>query len=74
MPHVNIKHFPVSMTEAEEAELVATLTAAVGTAFRVDESVISIALEPVEADVWNDQVYAPEIVGRRDLLRKQPNY
>ncbi|MGW7230894.1 hypothetical protein [Streptomyces cyaneofuscatus] len=43
-------------------------------AFRCDEGVISVALEPVEKEVWNERVYLPEIVQRKDLLHKTPNY
>jgi amino acid adenylation domain-containing protein len=74
MPHVNIKHFPVSLTDEQQAELIASVTSAVQRAFRCDEEVISIALEPVDADAWHEQVYVPEIVNRKELLRKQPNY
>lgn len=74
MPHVNIKHFPASLCEEQQAELVAALTAAVHSAFGCDEGVISIALEPVDEDAWNERVYVPEIVGRKELLCKTPNY
>jgi phenylpyruvate tautomerase PptA (4-oxalocrotonate tautomerase family) len=74
VPHVNIKHFPVKLTEERQAELVAAVTAAVQSAFSCDEEVISIALEPVEKDMWNDRVYIPEIVNRKELLRKAPRY
>jgi phenylpyruvate tautomerase PptA (4-oxalocrotonate tautomerase family) len=74
VPHVNIKHFPVPLAEEREKALVAAITDAVRDAFHCDEGVISIALEPVGQDAWNEQVYAPEIVGRRNLLRKTPSY
>lgn len=74
VPHVNIKHFPVELPEQRQQELVAAVTAAVREAFGCAEDVISIALEPVDKDVWSDRVYQPEIVGRKDLLRKVPNY
>ncbi|MGH3832270.1 MAG: tautomerase PptA [Pseudonocardiaceae bacterium] len=74
MPHVNIKHFPASLREEQQAELVAALTAVVRSAFGCDERVISIALESVDEDTWNERVYVPEIVGRKELLIKTPNY
>lgn len=74
MPHVNIKHFPVALSEQQQAELVSAITQAVKTAFRCDEGVISISIEPVEKEAWNERVYIPEIVNRKDLLRKRPNY
>ncbi|WP_342380678.1 tautomerase family protein [Myxococcus stipitatus] len=74
MPHVNIKHFPIPLDEARRAELVDTITQAVQRAFRCDAGVISIALEPVEKAAWNERVYDPEIVHRKSLLAKLPNY
>lgn len=74
MPHVNIKHFPASLSEAQRADLVAAVTSAVRDAFGVADGVISIALEPVEAEVWNERVYVPEIVNRKGLLCKEPEY
>ncbi|MFE0581321.1 amino acid adenylation domain-containing protein [Streptomyces sp. NPDC058874] len=74
LPHVNIKHFPVALNEEQESELVAAVTKAVHSAFQCDEGVISIALEAVEQDAWNEQVYLPEIVERAELLRKTPTY
>lgn len=74
MPHVNIKHFPKKLTEQESAELVAGVTAAVTRAFGCDEGVVSIAVEPVDRDEWQDRVYGPEITGRKDLLHKTPSY
>jgi phenylpyruvate tautomerase PptA (4-oxalocrotonate tautomerase family) len=74
VPHVNIKYFPVELSVERQSELVAAVTKAVKSAFRCDEGVVSIALEPVEREVWNEQVYVPEIVHRKDLLRKTPNY
>lgn len=74
MPHVNIKHFPLPLSETQQEELLAAITKAVQKAFRCDEGVISIALEPVPKEVWNEQVYIPEVVNGRNLLRKAPNY
>ncbi|MEU7907467.1 tautomerase PptA [Actinoplanes sp. NPDC049118] len=74
MPHVSIKHFPAELSEAQRSELIAEITRAVRSAFGCDEGVVSIALEPVDPDLWNERVYQPEIVGHRDLLCKRPNY
>jgi thioesterase domain-containing protein/phenylpyruvate tautomerase PptA (4-oxalocrotonate tautomerase family) len=74
VPHVNIKYFPVSLSQQQQSELVANLTRAVQAAFGCDESVISIALEPVAKESWQEQVYVPEIVNRKDLLCKVPSY
>lgn len=74
MPHVNIKYLPIELDEGRQSALVSEVTEAVKRAFGVDESAVSIALEPVAPEVWNEQVYVPEIVNRRQLLRKVPQY
>ena len=74
MPHVNIKHFPAPLSPAQQADLVAAVTAAVSTAFGCEERMVSIALEPVAAEWWHERVYLPEIVERADLLGKTPDY
>lgn len=74
MPHVNIKHFPVPLSEQQRSDLVSAVTEAVTNAFGCDEGVVSIAIEPIDQHLWNDQVYVPEIISRRHLLSKVPNY
>ncbi len=74
MPHVNIKHFPARLSAQQEPALVASLTSAVTEAFGCSEDVVSIALEPIPTEVWHEQVYIPQIVDRRNLLHKTPNY
>jgi len=74
VPHVSIKHFPASLEEKQREDLVAAVTKAVTDAFGCADGVVSIAIEPVPEALWNDTVYVPEIVNRRDLLSKIPNY
>ncbi len=74
VPHVNIKHFPNNLEETQISTLVDAITSAVRTAFSVDEGVVSIALEPVAQDVWNERVYIPEIVEDPGHLVKSPDY
>ncbi|MFB7513076.1 amino acid adenylation domain-containing protein [Streptomyces sp. NPDC056144] len=74
MPHINIKHFPMPLSDAQQSELVASVTKAVTDAFGCDESVVSIAIEPVDAELWTEEVYIPEILNRRHVLRKVPDY
>ncbi|MEV0188066.1 amino acid adenylation domain-containing protein [Kitasatospora purpeofusca] len=74
MPHVNIKHFPMELSDTQQAELLAAVTKAVTDAFGCDEGVVSIAVESVAEENWTEQVYIPEIVNRRDILGKVPDY
>ena len=73
MPHVTVKHFPASLSPERSAALSAALTSAITEAFGCPDDVVSIALQPVPAEAWDEQVYQPEIAGRDSLL-KQPRY
>ena len=74
MPHISIKHFPYHLDAEQTSTLVAAITTAVRAAFSCDEAVISIALEPVAKDAWNERVYLPEIVNSAAALVKVPSY
>lgn len=74
VPHVNIKHFPNNLEDHQISALVEAITSAIRTAFSVDEGAVSIALEPVAQDAWNERVYVPEITGGTGKLIKVPNY
>jgi phenylpyruvate tautomerase PptA (4-oxalocrotonate tautomerase family) len=74
VPHVNIKHFPRALGAEQEAAFLVAVTKAVQETFGCEERVISIALESVAPEQWNEKVYVPEIVNRRSLLRKLPGY
>ncbi len=73
MPHVNIKHFP-TLSEEQYKMLSTAITDVISKVTGCDKGVISIAAEAVEPDVWNEQVYIPEIIVRKDTLIKLPDY
>lgn len=73
MPHINIKHFP-SLSEEQHIALAQSITEAITKVVGCDAGVVSIAVEPVDPEVWNEQVYIPEIVGRKETLIKIPEY
>lgn len=73
MPHIHIRHYPRNFTEEQVRAIDAAVTKAVMDTFDTGEENISIALEPIAEDDWNEQVLT-EIVARRDLLIKTPGY
>ena len=73
VPHINIKHFP-RLSKEQQSDLVTMLTQVVTKIIRCDEGAISIALEPIEKNIWHEKVYIPEIMNRKELLYKFPNY
>ncbi|WP_236243089.1 hypothetical protein [Streptomyces sp. CC228A] len=74
MPHVSIKHWPRTFTDAEKQDLVASLTTTVTRVFACEPGAVSIAVEPVEPSLWLDRVHGPEIQARGHLLWKEPHY
>jgi phenylpyruvate tautomerase PptA (4-oxalocrotonate tautomerase family) len=74
VPHISIKHFPHDLDTEERSGLVLAITNAVKAAFSCDEGVVSIAIEPVAQDAWNERVYVPEILNAKGTLAKAPNY
>lgn len=74
VPHINVKHFPQDFSDDQEQRLAQALTAVVVEQFEVPDGAVSIALEAVERDDWDDAVVAPEITGRGELLIKHPDY
>ncbi len=74
MPHITIKSFPIVISDEKRDLLITRLTDAIVSAFDCDDRVISIVHESVIRSDWHDQVYAPEIMNKANLLIKKPNY
>ncbi|MGW4366355.1 amino acid adenylation domain-containing protein [Nocardia takedensis] len=74
MPHVAIKHFPASFSEAELTSFVEQLSSLVCSTFKVSDSAVSVSLESVHQENWDADVYQPEIVHRKHFLVKAPRY
>lgn len=74
MPHVNVKFFATDIAPEKQARLSAEFTKVIQGIFNCPADYVSIALEPIDPDVWQEKVYQPEIVGRNQLLCKVPNY
>ncbi|MFI5979815.1 hypothetical protein ACIQWR_10765 [Streptomyces sp. NPDC098789] len=73
MPHVHVRHFPKDLTPERLAAFDAAVTAAVTATFAVDEEVVSISLEPVAPEDWDERVVT-DIAAHRELLLKAPGY
>ncbi|MFD6162556.1 hypothetical protein ACFWF7_03065 [Nocardia sp. NPDC060256] len=76
MPHVEIWHFPAELSGDASRRLEADIVDAVTRAFGVAEGVVSIGVESVGSDRWQERVYRPLITdrpGETPLLRT-PNY
>ena len=62
------------LTEQQHSDLVAAVTKAMTSAFGCEEGSVSIILEPVAKEQWDEKVYIPEILNQKHKLNKLPNY
>jgi len=73
MPHVVVKLLP-GRTEQQKAQLAAAIVNAVVTIARCGEESVSVAIQEVKQEDWDEKVYRPEILPNRDKLYKKPGY
>lgn len=73
MPHVVIKMFP-GRTDEQKKKLAENVTKAVMDAVGCEEKAISIAVEEIPKEEWDERIYQPEIAGKADTLLKKPGY
>lgn len=73
MPHIIVKLWP-GRSEDQKKALALRLTEAMQEALAADEKSISIAIEEVPKERWNEEVYQPDILAKENLLYKRPGY
>ncbi len=69
-----MKHFAPALSNEQQSELVTAMVLAITRVTGCDAGVISIALEPIDPDLWKEQVYLPDIINRKQWLCKIPDY
>lgn len=73
MPHVIVKLWPGKSAE-QKARLTEAIVRDVTSILHYGDESVSVALEEVAPDDWTEQVYKPDILGKRDQLTKEPGY
>jgi 4-oxalocrotonate tautomerase len=73
MPHVTVKLLP-GRTEQQKARLATAIVKDVVAIAGCGEDAVSVAIEEVKAEEWDEKVYQPEIMPNRDKLYKKPGY
>lgn len=73
MPHVIVK-LVAGRSETQKQLLADGLARAVMTALYSDADAVSVAIEEVKLEDWNETVYRPEIIGKMDRVYKKPGY
>ena len=73
MPHVIVKLHP-GRTEKQKRRLTEAIVRDVVEIAKCAEKSVSVALEEVHPDDWNEKVYAPDILNGSGTLYKKPGY
>ena len=73
MPHVIVKLYP-GRTEEQKRRLTEAIVRDVVEIAKCAEKSVSVALEEVNPDEWNEKVYAPDILNGAGTLYKKPGY
>jgi len=73
MPHVIVKLWP-GKSEQQKKKLAEEVTKAVMSTLNYGEESVSVGIEEVKSQDWTDQVYKPDILGKRETIYKEPGY
>jgi 4-oxalocrotonate tautomerase len=73
MPHVIVKLYP-GRTEEQKQRLTEAIVRDVVEIAKCAEKSVSVALEEVHPDDWNEKVYTPDILNGTGTLYKKPGY
>lgn len=73
MPHVIVKLLP-GMSAEQKARMTNAIVSDLIQILDKREESISVAFEEVTLDRWSEQVVKPDILGKWDMLTKEPGY
>lgn len=73
MPHIIVKMLP-GRTQAQKQALADALTRATIDSLGSQDKSISVAIEDVTDEEWNEKVYFPDIDAKPDQIYKKPGY
>jgi 4-oxalocrotonate tautomerase len=73
MPHVIVKLYP-GRTEEQKQRLTEAIVRDVVEIATCAETSVSVALEEVHPDDWNEKVYTPDILNGPGTMYKKPGY
>ena len=69
MPHVVIKLWP-GRTEEEKKAMTEAVVRAAEEHLHADPDWVSVGIEEVDPERWDEDVFRPEILGKQDTLYK----
>jgi 4-oxalocrotonate tautomerase len=73
MPHIIVKMHP-GRSEQQKAQLTEAIVKDVMAIARVGEDAVSVSVEEITPNDWNNKVYKPDILNGPGKLYKKPGY
>lgn len=73
MPHIKI-HLLTGKTEEQKQRLAKELVKAAQNVIGYGNESYSVSIEDFSWDEWSNKVYPIDIMGRKDILYKEPGY
>ena len=73
MPHVIVKLYP-GRSEEQKLKLANEIVKDVVTIAKCEEKSVSVAFEEIAEEEWDQNVYKPDILDKKDSLYKKPGY
>lgn len=73
MPHVSVKCFP-GRTEEQKQALAKKITEDVKEIMNASEENISVSIEDINPEDWENKVKTVEILPKADVMYKKPHY
>ena len=73
MPHVIVKLWP-GKSEQQKTQLAEEIVEDVINVLNYGEESVSVAIEEVPAQDWEEKVYKPDILNNSENLYKKPGY
>lgn len=73
MPHVIVKLWP-NKTEEQKIELTDKIVKSVVETINVDETSVSVSFQEIPNERWEEEVYKPDILAKKETLYKKPGY
>ncbi|UNC16004.1 4-oxalocrotonate tautomerase [Acidiphilium multivorum] len=72
-PHVIIKLY-AGRSEAQKHQIAEAVAQAVMASAGSSEAAVSVSIEDVDPEHWNEKVFEPDIRARAETLYKKPGY
>ncbi|MHC2799804.1 tautomerase family protein [Corynebacterium hesseae] len=74
MPHIEIYHFPNSMSDSDRSALADEVTEVIAAHFPTKPGKVSIRLNSIDERDWEEAVVEKMLIPQRSTLIREPDY